>query len=135
MPPVHRILTTFLFTLVVLSSAYSQMTIIPKLGVNLARMDIDDGYWVWPTEMKYRPGLIIGVGLEIPLIGNRVSVQPELQFTQKGYRAFTSVPYYPTGSNLTGGGYDVYRSHRHDYLDFPLIFKVKASYFYFEDHR
>jgi hypothetical protein len=62
-------------------------------------------------------GAVGGIFLTIP-IGEYIGVQPEILFSQKGFKA--------TG-RILGGGYDVTRTT--SYIDVPLLFLVKPVSF------
>lgn len=57
-----------------------------------------------------------GVVLQLPL-GHIIAIQPEVLFSQKGYRA--------TGTALVGGDYD-YRRYL-NFLDIPILLRINAS--------
>jgi hypothetical protein len=72
---------TLLVVSVTAISVCAQMTIIPKAGASLSNIAFeDDG-----GETKSKLGLILGVGLNFQ-VSELLSVQPELQFVQKGFR-------------------------------------------------
>src|ERR1700693_535004 len=61
-------------------------------------------------------GLNGGAVLQLPM-GHVIAIQPELLFSQKGYRA--------TGTALVGGDYD-YRRYL-NFLDVPILLRINAS--------
>ncbi|HUQ19703.1 MAG TPA: porin family protein [Gemmatimonadaceae bacterium] len=64
------------------------------------------------VEYKYKPGLLAGVFLGIPLT-DMVSIEPQLLFSQKG----TNVEGVGATSNLEG-------SIRGNYIEVPVLFKL-----------
>ncbi len=81
-------------------------------GLNLANIIKSDGS-DYASDMK--PGFNAAVFLELP-IANGFSVQPELQYSQKGYKS--------TGSFL-GSPYDYTAAT--DYIEVPLLAKISPS--------
>jgi len=81
-------------------------------GLNLANI-VQNGNNDYASEMK--PGFNAAVYVEIPLV-NGLSVQPELQFSQKGYKS--------SGTYL-GSPYD-YRANT-NYVEVPLLVKIVPS--------
>lgn len=82
-------------------------------GLNLANIiKTDDNNF--STELK--PGLNAAVFVELPIV-NGFSIQPELQFSQKGYKT--------TGSTLINGGYEY--SVTTNYVEVPLLAKFSPS--------
>lgn len=77
---------------------------------------------VWDTHAEDfsadpRLGFVGGVNVTIPL-GKFLAIQPEVLYSQKGYRA--------TGSVL-GMNYEL--THRADYLDIPLLLAIRPASF------
>lgn len=66
---------------VVFTSASYAQTIIPKAGVSFANVGGDD---VEGTDAKI--GFTLGVGFNMPLGEGPISLQPELNFIQKGFK-------------------------------------------------
>ncbi len=83
-----------------------------RAGLNLSNI-IKDGDNDFSTEIK--PGFNAAVFLEIPVV-NGFSVQPEFQFSQKGYKA---------SGNALGGPYE-YRVTS-NYVEIPLLAKISPS--------
>ncbi len=74
---------TLLFSLLPLFiiSAHSQ-TVIPRLGLTLSKTNAEE---VDPIEQLFNTGFTFGAGVEFPL-NSTISIQPELNFVQKGFR-------------------------------------------------
>lgn len=58
--------------------SYGQ-TIIPKVGLTLSKWSGDD-----VDDAKFKPGFTIGAGLNMPLGSGMISLQPEINYIQKG---------------------------------------------------
>ena len=71
------------------TSLYSQVTYVLKAGVSWSSITFnEDVNEQFPGEFDYgyKPGFMIGVALEIPVVP-RFTIQPELLFLQKGYKS------------------------------------------------
>lgn len=75
---------------VLLSTAlYSQITFIGKSGVSLSNITFNEDINAQsPGDFKYesKTGFMIGLAMEIPIVAQRFSIQPEVLFVQKGYK-------------------------------------------------
>lgn len=85
-----------------------------KVGSNYSNIYDSDGE-SFDAEGKF--GLAGGVFITIP-IGKFVGIQPEILFSQKGYKQ--------TGAFL-GSNYELTRTT--DYIDIPLLFSIKPASF------
>ncbi len=108
----------FLITLfIALSSlALNAQFLLPKAGLTLSTFEVEN-----TSGMTSRMGLIAGVGYNIN-IGDKFSIQPELNFVQKGSKSKSNFDEFPYG-----GGYIEYRSSdeaRLNYLQMPVMFKL-----------
>jgi hypothetical protein len=84
-----------------------------RAGLNLANIiKTDDNNF--STELK--PGFNAGAFVEVPIV-NGFSVQPELQFAQKGYKT--------TGSSIINGSYEY--NVTTNYVEVPLLAKFSPS--------
>jgi hypothetical protein len=63
-------------------SSQAQISVIPKAGVTLSSISYDEE----PEDQKTQFGFVGGAGLDIGIIKNFFSLQPELLFIQKGDR-------------------------------------------------
>lgn len=62
-------------------AAQAQISIIPKAGITLSNVALDDDL----PDTESNLGFVAGVGLEIPLTDDRFfAIQPELLYIQKG---------------------------------------------------
>ena len=86
-----------------------------KAGVNMSNVYDSKGQ-EYKADSKI--GLAAGVFLAIP-IGKYFGIQPELLFSQKGFKASGSV---------LGSNYEF--THTTNYLDIPILFSVKPSEFF-----
>ncbi len=75
-----------------------------KAGLNLANITGDE-----VEEAKIKPGMTIGGFATIPL-GDKLSVRPEILFTQKGYRIKESEE-----------GYEYKGKAKMNWLDIPIL--------------
>jgi hypothetical protein len=94
--------------------SYGQ-TIIPKVGLTLATLGGDDA----GDEAKSKAGFTVGVALNMPLGDGMFSLQPELNYIQKGVK-------YEEG--------DFKETLSLGYLEVPVLAKVtfgEATKFYF----
>lgn len=65
-------------------AANAQMSLIPKAGVSIANMAVNEK----AEGQKANIGTVLGVGLNLPVSeGSFFSIQPELLYIQKGYGA------------------------------------------------
>jgi hypothetical protein len=105
-----------LFLLVALAvcscGAFAQVSLIPKVGVNIANASIDDNRDFEGQSSLL--GLTAGLGISFALTSDEfLSIQPEILYSQKGWSAETS--------NVLGG-YD--GNYRLNYLEVPLLLKI-----------
>lgn len=92
------LLLTFAFAQT--SSAQESPKIGIKGGLNFATFnDVDD--------VEYRPGLVIGAFLDLPVENSPISIQPEVLFAQYGSNIEDSDAYFEA-----------------DYIQIPVLFKV-----------
>jgi hypothetical protein len=84
-----------------------------RAGVNLANI-IKTNDNNFSTQLK--PGFNAGAFIELPIV-NGFSVQPELQFAQKGYKT--------SGSSVLFGAYDY--NVTTNYVEVPLLAKFSPS--------
>ncbi len=98
---------------------YSQITFTPKAGASLSHMSLPSDFADPDEDYGSKIGLIIGVAVEIPIMGELLSVQPELLFHQKGFK-------YKWKS---GGEMEEY-NYTLNYIELPILAKVKFGKFY-----
>jgi hypothetical protein len=67
-------------TILLALSAQAQVSLIPRAGITLSTIS----YGNEPNDQEAKIGFVGGAGLEIGIIENFFSVQPELLFIQKG---------------------------------------------------
>jgi hypothetical protein len=92
--------------------AFAQVSLIPKVGVNLANASIEDNR-EYPGQ-KSLLGLTAGLGINFPLTSDAfLSVQPEILYSQKGWAG--------ESSNALAGYEGTYRLN---YLEVPLLLKI-----------
>jgi hypothetical protein len=107
------------------SSAHAQsLKFGVKAGANLSNLA---GNVVNQDQYKNRWGFQGGVLLNIGLVdGDFFSIQPEVLYSQKGFR------YADQQFSLLGNNYRNTGNVRYDYLDVPLLFKIKTQGVFFE---
>jgi len=114
-----------LFTALTISFA-SQAQIGVKLGANLTNLagDLQD-----EDNFQNKLGFVGGITYNIPLsTDNFVSIQPELLYSQKGYkRADITFNDPTTGQQVTQEG-----KVNYSYLDLPILLKINAGPVFFE---
>ncbi len=89
-------------------SAQAQISLIPKAGITLSTISYDEE----PNGQESKIGFVGGAGVEIGIVKNFFSVQPELLFIQKGER-------YDTRGVKT--------SATLNYLELPVLAKISVG--------
>jgi hypothetical protein len=117
---VKKLITVFMMGFALMTSTYAQVTCILKIGPSYATVSFDDDLNRFGGDFhhKSKVGLIIGMGLEIPL-GQDFSLQPELLFHQKGFT-----------SEYVNLDVTESRTHTYNYLEMPLFAKMNFGNFY-----
>lgn len=113
----------FFVFLCFLGYAIQAQTIIPKVGATYSTLAFEGD-----DNVEAKIGLSFGVGFNF-LLTERISLQPELNFVQKGYSENSSYTEFPYG----GGFYDTKYSeeNRMNYLQLPVLVKFTFGKFYF----
>lgn len=108
---------SILLSLIALTVCAEAQTFIPKAGISLSKLAAD-GEDSEEFEPKNKIGFTIGVGYNIEL-SDVISLQPELNFIQKGFRIDES---------LEEDGYEVSVKSKltMNYIEIPLL--VKATF-------
>ncbi|MDH4091282.1 MAG: PorT family protein [Cyclobacteriaceae bacterium] len=101
------------------TTLYSQITFTPKAGASMSHMSLPSDFADPGEDYTSKIGLIVGVAVEIPLMGELLSVQPELLFHQKGFK-------YKWES---AGEMEEYK-YTLNYIELPILAKVKFGKFY-----
>jgi Outer membrane protein beta-barrel domain len=95
-----------------------------KAGANLSNLAGDltneDRY---ENKLGFHGGAMLNIGL---LDDGFLSVQPEVLFSQKGFQ------FADTEFNLLGNKFKFEGERTYNYIDVPVLLKVKASNLYFE---
>jgi hypothetical protein len=113
-----------LFTTLTISFA-SQAQIGVKLGANMSNLA---GNLQNEDVYKNKIGFVGGLTYNIPLSSdNFVSIQPELLYSQKGYK-LTDRPY----TNTSGQSGTQEGKVNYSYLDLPILLKINAGPIFFE---
>ncbi|HEX8530410.1 MAG TPA: porin family protein [Cytophagales bacterium] len=101
-----------LVALAVSACGFAQVSLIPKVGVNLANASIDDNRDF--DGQSSLLGLTAGLGINFALTSdNFLSVQPEILYSQKGWAAEAANAF---------GSYD--GNYRLNYLEVPVLLKI-----------
>lgn len=113
----------FIMSIAVVTSAYSQITFIPKAGATLATVAYSDNMKdYWDADFSSKVGFIVGVAAEIPLGSNEMfALQPELLWHQKGFR----YEYEDTEA-----AYSEDYNYTLNYIEVPVLVKAKFGNFY-----
>lgn len=93
--------------------AQAQVQIGPKVGVNIATMDLGDREDKVADGVGYATGLNIGVASNIKFT-EMFSFAPEISFSQKGYK-------YALGSSTISGTEE--ETFKTNYIDMPLLLR------------
>ena len=116
-----RISVVFAVIIAAIPSLYGQVTFVPKAGISYAHVSLSHDFVYDEEEYKSKFGLILGVAVEIPLINERLTLQPELLLHQKGFTyKYTDVDYQ-----------DKY-SYTLNYVEVPILMKAAYRKFYGE---
>lgn len=115
-----KIYSFLLVGFVATTSVYPQVMFMPKAGATLSNVafsdDIKDS---WGADFGSKIGFVVGIAAEIPLGGEMLALQPELLWNQKGFSYKYEEPGYKEDYNYT-----------FNYLELPLLVKVKTGVFY-----
>jgi len=101
------------------TTLYSQLTFTPKAGASLSHMSLPSSFADPDEDYGSKIGLIVGVAAEIPLMGELLSLQPELLFRQKGFKSKWK----------SSGEMEEYK-YTLNYIELPILAKVKFGKFY-----
>lgn len=114
-------------SMAITTTLYSQVTFMPKAGASFANVafsdDIKEGWGGSNADFGSKLGIVLGVAAEIPLGGEMFAVQPELLFHQKGY-------HFEYNDNTAGEEYSEDYKYSLNYLELPVLAKVKFGNFY-----
>jgi hypothetical protein len=94
-----------------------------KAGGNLSNLS---GDLVNQSQYNNRVGFHGGIMLNFGLANDLVSIQPEVLYSQKGFR-YADQSYSALGNTYRNTG-----NVRYDYLDVPLLLRLKLSGVFFE---
>jgi hypothetical protein len=106
------------------STNVKAQTFIPKAGMSLAKVSISEDLKELynSPSIKYKAGFIVGVAAEFS-ISERISIQPELLFHQKGYTITTSETFGSATANYS-------ETLTLNYLELPVMAKYTFGKFY-----
>ena len=114
-----KITVILVLSFVGIPSLYSQIKFIPKVGTSFAFVRLSDDLKPNRGDLKSKFGVAVGVAADIPLLGEKISLQPELLFHQKGFSFSNSENDYSFKSHTTL-----------NYLELPVLVKLKVGKFY-----
>ena len=117
-----KVITLFMMSLTLATSIYAQVTFTFKGGVSWTNVSFDENINdQYSGDFDYEPkaGAIVGIASNIPLGGDRFSLQPEVLFHQKGYTSTYE------DSELS----DSYKTTL-NYLEVPVMARVNFGKFY-----
>ncbi|GGK84716.1 porin family protein [Rufibacter glacialis] len=115
----------FLFVAVVASyAAQAQSTFGIKGGLNYSNLsgDLKD-----ESRFNNKLGFNAGVYFNAPIVGDFFSIQPEVLYSNKGFKYDDKVE-----NTLLQGQYRYEGTANFNYIDVPVLAKVKAGSFFFE---
>jgi hypothetical protein len=109
-----------IFILIFCSACYYQtlaQLVVPKFGLNMSTVDFSEALSAG-RDIKNKYGFLVGFGVECS-INKFLAIQPELLFHEKGWvETYTSV------------NYSEKMSYRLNYIEVPLMAKLKYKNFY-----
>ncbi|WP_377487269.1 porin family protein [Pontibacter toksunensis] len=119
-----KLLSIFVFALVTFTAAQAQSGFGIRGGANFSNLEGD-----LKNESRYenKIGFHGGVTYGIDVIDNFFFIQPELLYSTKGFKYRDSEITLPTGSTFRREG-----NINYNYIDLPVLAKIKAGPIYFE---
>ena len=99
--------------------SFGQVSIKPKAGVNITRMERPKADFWWQDNQVSKVRLHAGVALEFPVY-NKITLQAEVLYTQKGLEDTSHISSMFLNGNPYYKGYG-YRLH---YMELPVLFRV-----------
>jgi hypothetical protein len=117
-----KVTALFIMNFVLATSLYSQVKFLAKAGVSWSSVSFNEDIneqFVGDFDYGPKAGLTFGIATEIPLGGDKFSLQPELLFHQKGYTSKY------TDSELSSS-----YTTTLNYLEVPVLARVNFGKFY-----
>ena len=105
---------TLLIVMTTVACASAQITIIPKIGITLSKVVVGDDDE--QDAMKSKPGVSLGAAFNVE-VNEMLSVQPEVQFVQKGFRLDESF-------SASGYSEKIEGKVSINYLEIPVLLKT-----------
>ncbi len=112
-----QIIVFLVFTMLI-TTAFGQLTIMPKAGASLSTVRISDDLLDGGDKPNYKIGLVFGAAFEIGIV-EHFAIQPELLFHQKGWRTEFSEDGFSSKTGITL-----------NYIEVPVLVKGKFGNFY-----
>ncbi|WP_237144304.1 porin family protein [Pontibacter pamirensis] len=118
-----KLLSIFVFVLIASMAAQAQSGIGIRGGANFSNLEGDlRNESRFENKIGFHGGITFGVGI----VDNFFFIQPELLYSTKGFKYENSEISLPTGTIQREG------SMNYNYLDLPVLAKIKAGPIYFE---
>jgi hypothetical protein len=112
-------ISIFLFVCVLgATTLFAQPTLMPRAGVSISNIALSDELKEFLGDNESSIGFVIGAGVEFPIAGELLALQPELLFHQRG-------------SKLTfdEDGFSQEMTVKLNYLELPVLLKAKFGMF------
>lgn len=116
-----KIILVVFTTMAVTTTLFSQIKFMPKAGVSLSKVHLSDDLKSDGEDIKSKIGFVLGVAVEIPLIGEKVSLQPEILFQQNGAKSEYKEVNYSEETSVTT-----------NYISVPVLAMVNFGKFFAE---
>lgn len=119
-----KLLLSFAVALATFGAAQAQSGVGIRAGANLSNLSGD-----LKEESRYenKIGFHAGLTYNIPVISNFFSVQPELLYSNKGFKYEDTELELPTGDTFRREG-----NMNYNYLELPVLARIKAGPLYVE---
>lgn len=119
-----KLILSFVIALTSFAAAQAQSGLGIRGGANFSNLSGD-----LKDESRYenKVGFHGGLTYNIPLVGDFFSVQPELLYSNKGFKYQDSEIALPLGGTLRREG-----NMNYNYLELPVLARIKAGPIYFE---
>ncbi|GAB3534248.1 porin family protein [Pontibacter brevis] len=121
-----KLLSVFAFALISVTAAQAQSGLGVRGGANLSNLEGDlRNESLYDSKWGFHGGLTLNIGI----IDNFFSIQPELLYSNKGFKNADEEYTLP---NQTTPLYRRVGKVNYNYIDLPVLAKIKAGPLYFE---
>ncbi|ARS36593.1 porin family protein [Pontibacter actiniarum] len=119
-----KLFLSFAFALAAFGAAQAQSGLGIRAGANLSNLSGD-----LKDESRYenKIGFHAGLTYNIPVVGEFFSIQPELLYSNKGFKYEDTEITLPLGGDFRREG-----NMNYNYLELPVLARIKAGPLYFE---